>query len=424
MQITNKFKRLMLIISTLSIPFIYSLTPLTAYADSINKATVVKSGTTLKESSDLYSKTMAVLKSGCTVVIVEQSSDWCQVKFGKRFGYVQSKNLNIPNFNPSTFSTTSTTSTTSTMSTTTTTTVVTEPDVSIKYSKDYYYVDKGDSIDLGFANSGSISYVSSDSVSCPVSNTGIVQGVKEGLYSLTASNSVSSTSTCVVVLKEKYMDVTAMSISTKGTKFIANWEGGGTKLSSGETVFYPYKDVSGFWTLGYGHAKTSTASKSWSEEKAIEEFNKDIINLIGEEHIMTDEKPYISKEAANLLLNADLNDGPYVNAISNWAIRNGVKLNQAQFDALVSFCYNMGASYWNSDTNYFYLKSAIISHRSGDGADPNQIVEGFCRYIKSGGKNYKGLWYRRRNEAEMFTDGDYAIDRANKFTLPTNIVWA
>jgi hypothetical protein len=44
--------------------------------------------------------------------------------------------------------------------------------------------------------------------------------------------------------------------------------------------------------------------------------------------------------------------------------------------------------------------------------------------MKSSGKNYKGLWYRRRNEAELFLKGDYALDRENKFKLPSNVIWA
>ena len=127
---------------------------------------------------------------------------------------------------------------------------------------------------------------------------------------------------------------------------------------------------------------------------------------------------------AEKLLRSDLNQGDYVKSINNWAVRNGVQLNQVQFDALVSFCYNIGTSLWNSDSTKFYLKSAIISHRSGSEADPNQIIKGFCLYHKSSGKAYKGLWYRRRNEAELFLTGDYAIDRANKFTLPSDISWS
>ncbi len=214
-----------------------------------------------------------------------------------------------------------------------------------------------------------------------------------------------------------------MTISSAGTAFIAAWEGGGTVVN-GETRFYPYQDVSGYWTIGYGHCKSSSESKTWDEEKAISELNADIKKLIGEEYCLTDEKLYLTAEGAKKLLNADLNQGSYVSAINNWMIRNGVKLTQNQFDALVSFVYNMGPAYFTSDSNKFYLKSAILAYRSGSDADPDQIIEGFCRYIKSGGKNYTGLWYRRRNEAEMFISGDYAIDRSNKFTLPSGISWA
>ena len=176
--------------------------------------------------------------------------------------------------------------------------------------------------------------------------------------------------------------------------------------------------------MGYGHAKTSTASKSWSEDRAIEEFNKDIKALIGEAYVMTKKRPYLTDEVANKLLYADLNDGEYVRSINKWAVRNGVKLNQVQFDALVSFCYNIGPSLWNNDSTKCFLKSAILSHRSGDEAVSGQIIQGFCAYYKSSGKAYKGLWYRRRNEAELFLKGDYAIDRAEKFTLPSGINWS
>ena len=146
--------------------------------------------------------------------------------------------------------------------------------------------------------------------------------------------------------------------------------------------------------------------------------------LIGEEYILSDDRPYLSEDAAKLLLNADLNSGDYVKAVNNWAIRNGVKLNQVQFDALVSFCYNIGPSLWESDTTKFYLKSAIIAYRDGSKTVPDQIIDGFCRYHKSNGKAYKCLWFRRRNEAELFLTGDYNIDRENKFMLPTDISWS
>lgn len=370
--------------------------------DNVRKVTVgtVKaSKLNVRASASTSAAILGTLGKDEEVVIVTKGSSWHKIEFGSGYGYVSADYIN----NIRTVS----------------------QAVSLKYSTDYYYVDKGSTIDVSISVSGAtVTYSSSDSKACPISSKGVVTGKVEGLYEITAKSGSSSAKTCVVVLKEPYSNIKAMKISQKGTNFIADWEGGGTVIATGKTVFYPYQDVSGFWTIGYGHAKTSTASKSWSEEKAIAEFNKDIESMIGAKYKLTDDKPYLSAEGASLLLKADLNDGTYVKAVSDWAVRNGVKLTQNQFDALVSFCYNLGPAYWNSDSNRFYLKSAIISHRSGSDADPDQIIEGFCRYIKSGGKNYKGLWYRRRNEAEMFIEGDYAIDRDNKFKLPSDIVWA
>lgn len=359
--------------------------------------TVTASVLNVRKSASTSATVLGTLKKGKTVVIVQKGSTWHKIEFGTGYGYVSASYINDIQ--------------------------TTYQALSLNYSTDYNYVDKGKTIDLSINISGvTITYSSSNSTSCPVSSKGIVTGKVEGLYEITAKSGSVSATTCVVVLKDPYTNIQAMQISQKGTNFIADWEGGGTVIGN-ETVFYPYQDVSGFWTIGYGHAKTSTASKSWSEEKAIAEFNKDIESMIGAEYILTDEKPYLTEKGAVKLLNADLNDGTYVKAVSDWAVRNGVKLTQNQFDALVSFCYNLGPAYWTSDSNKFYLKSAIISHRSGSDADADQIIEGFCRYVKSCGKSYKGLWYRRRNEAEMFIEGDYAIDRANKFTLPSGVTW-
>ena len=343
--------------------------------------------------------TVGSVKKGSQLVIIEKGSKWHKVEYGSGSGYVMAKYLiDIKTVTQS---------------------------VALSYATGYYYVEPGQSVNLARSVGGStVSYTSSDSGKCPVSGKGIATGMSPGLYSITAKCGNSSAVACVVVLAPPNNDIKELHVSEKGAEFISIWEGGGTVLPTGETVYYPYKDVSGFWTVGYGHAKTTTASKSWSESKAISEFNKDIEELIGSEYILTSEKPYLTEETAKMLLNADLNLGDYVKSVNEWASRNGVLLNQVQFDALVSFCYNVGPYLWEKDSSKFYLKSAIIAHRSGSAADPAQIIEGFCRYHKSSGKSYKGLWYRRRNEAELFVTGDYEIDRENKFTLPSGISWS
>ncbi len=67
--------------------------------------------------------------------------------------------------------------------------------------------------------------------------------------------------------------------------------------------------------------------------------------------------------------------------------RTGLKLNQNQFDALVSFTYNCGEG---------SLKS-LIRNRS-----LSQIADALLLYNKSGGKVYEGLNRRRKAERELF----------------------
>lgn len=349
-----------------------------------------------------YSK-LGSLKNGAVVTIVSTKSGWYQIVFASGFGWVIDDYIK----NVKTAS---------------------EPS-SLAFGKSYYYVNEGKSVSVAIPVSGyTVSYSSADPTGASVSAAGVVKGLKAGLYRITASCGKLSDTCEIVVLREKYTlteEEKNLKISEEGTEFIADWEGGGSFDSDlGMIVFRPYKDSSGHWTIGYGHAKTTSASKQWSEERAIQEFAKDILNLVGDSIELSADKPYLTKAEASALLNADLNNGSYVSAVRNWAVRNGVKLEQRQFDALVSFCYNLGPAYWNSDTNYFYLKSAIICVRSGNNADRAQVTDGFSRYYRSGTLYLKGLWYRRMNEAEMFTDGDYEIDRAPKFVPPTNVKWS
>lgn len=341
-------------------------------------------------------RVLGTLNNGVQVIIADTSGSWYKIEYNNGYGYVMSEY--VTNIRTGTVT------------------------ISLSFPRSYYYVDQGKSLNIALSIPGyTISYSSENSDAAPISSKGVVTGKKAGLYTITAKAGNAVATTEIVVLKSKNSGVAPMTVSAEGTQFIADWEGGGTPFGEA-IVFFPYQDVSGYWTIGYGHAVTSAESKAWTKEQAVAHFNTEITALLGEGHELTEEKPYLTSEEASALLNADLNKGPYVKAVSDWAVRNGVKLTQPQFDALVSFCYNLGPAYWTSDTYYFYLKSAIIAYRSGSDAVPDQIIEGFTRYIKSGGVNLKGLWWRRRNEAEMFLKGDYAIDRENKFTLPS-ITW-
>lgn len=71
------------------------------------------------------------------------------------------------------------------------------------------------------------------------------------------------------------------------------------------------------------------------------------------------------------------------------------ELNQNQFDALLSFTYNVGTGNFKNST---LLK--IVNQ------DPNNLKEiekQFLRWDKSGGKIYKGLTRRRESEFELYS---------------------
>lgn len=400
-QLGNPFTTLpnSVIITTSSEPIDEVTTTQNATDTRVVRHGTVKCDTSLnvRASANTTAQVLGTIRNGTQVVIVETLSGWYKIEYNNGYGYVSSDFV----------------------------TDVKDGTVTVRLSfgRSYYYVNQGSKVNVGISLGGYvISYSSENGSAAPVSKDGVVTGNTPGVYTITATAGSASATTEVVVLKKANTGIQPMTISEAGTKFIADWEGGGTPF--GDTiVFYPYQDAVGYWTVGYGHAITTAESKKWTREQAVEQFNAEITALLGEGHEITEERPYLTLEEATALLNADLNKGPYVAAVSDWAVRNGVKLTQQQFDALVSFCFNLGPAYWTSDTYYFYLKSAIIAYRDGSAAVPDQIIDGFTRYIKAGGVNLKGLWWRRRNEAEMFLNGDYAIDRENKFTLP-NLTWA
>ena len=68
-------------------------------------------------------------------------------------------------------------------------------------------------------------------------------------------------------------------------------------------------------------------------------------------------------------------------------------INQNQFDALVSFCYNVGPNALKSST---LLKKVNINPN-----DPT-IASEFAKWNKGGGKVLKGLISRRKEESQLY----------------------
>lgn len=106
------------------------------------------------------------------------------------------------------------------------------------------------------------------------------------------------------------------------------------------------------------------------------------------------------KEAVELLYN-DLNK---FEAAVNKLVK--LQINQPQFDALVSFAYNLGTGSLQDSTLLKIINKNVMS----TAADwKKQITVEFCRWVwgKQNGKPIKlaGLIARRSTEAYLFCDG-------------------
>lgn len=140
-----------------------------------------------------------------------------------------------------------------------------------------------------------------------------------------------------------------MKTSQKGIDLIKEFEG--LRLAA-------YKDAVGVWTIGYGHTKT--AAKGMTISKV---------------------------EAERLLAQVDL--PVYESGVTRLV---KVPLAQHQFDALVSFAYNLGVG---------NLRSSSLLRKLNQ-RDYLSAAEEFKRWNKAGGRVLAGLTRRRLAEELMF----------------------
>lgn len=152
---------------------------------------------------------------------------------------------------------------------------------------------------------------------------------------------------------------TGVRISNRGVRFIASFEG---------FVDHPYNDPVGFCTIGYGHllhhsSCTGADNHDWGK---------------------------ISKDRGEEILRAD-------SRAFQGAVRDqvNVALKQPQFDALVSFSFNVGAQAFADSTLLRLLNDGKY------GTVPGQLN----RWVHGGGQVLPGLVRRRAAEGELFARG-------------------
>ncbi|MGL4585504.1 MAG: lysozyme [Acinetobacter ursingii] len=144
-----------------------------------------------------------------------------------------------------------------------------------------------------------------------------------------------------------------MKISNNGLNLIKQFEG--LRLNA-------YDDGVGVWTIGYGTIKYPNGTLVKKGDK--------ITQTQADQYIANDVATF--ERSVNMLVN--------------------VPLTQNQFDALVSFTYNLGATNLNAST---LLKKLNAKDYKGASAE-------FQKWNKAGGKVMTGLVRRRKAEMELF----------------------
>lgn len=151
-----------------------------------------------------------------------------------------------------------------------------------------------------------------------------------------------------------------MTPSTACIDLIRRYEGYGKALPDGRVQAYPDPATGGApWTIGWGTTgKDVTRGTIWTREHAEQRFR--------------DHVDYFADGVTGLLA--------------------GAATTQHQFDALVSFAYNVGLG---------NLASSTLLRRHRERAYAGAALE-FARWNKAGGKVMPGLAKRRAAEAALY----------------------
>ena len=107
----------------------------------------------------------------------------------------------------------------------------------------------------------------------------------------------------------------------------------------------------------------------------------------------------ISREEAEDLLSKEIASFSY--EVNKFISKNSLKLTQNQFDALVSFSYNVG-------TAWLYDRTVMMWQAVVNGYSGNDFIRAIGRWSLAGGEVLTGLLRRRLAEANMYLNGIYS----------------
>ena len=156
-----------------------------------------------------------------------------------------------------------------------------------------------------------------------------------------------------------------MNVSPKAIEMIKHHEG---------VRFKPYQCPAKLWTIGVGHVLYPNQIKILLAER-------------GAYALHPEDSRTFTKEEVDAILRADL--ARFEKGVATYC---PVPLTQGQFDALVSFSFNVGLGTLQRST----LRQKVIR---GDMAG---AAEELLKYCMAGGKILKGLQNRRIDERAVF----------------------
>lgn len=105
----------------------------------------------------------------------------------------------------------------------------------------------------------------------------------------------------------------------------------------------------------------------------------------------------ITENDARSLLESDLDRVVY-QYLNPWISKNSISLTQQQYDALVSFTFNVGQRWIKEST----LKTVL------ENGDFDKVGDAMMMWVIVNGQRSLGLYRRRTDEVNMFYDGVYA----------------
>lgn len=138
-------------------------------------------------------------------------------------------------------------------------------------------------------------------------------------------------------------------VSPKGLALIKQFEG--LRLKA-------YKCPAGVWTLGYGETRGIRPGMVWTREQA-------------EKALIEGVKPYANTVAKAI---------------------GKVPTTQNEYDAMVSFCFNVGDG--------AFRKSSVLRHHVR--GQKKLAADAFMKWVKGGGRTLPGLVRRRKAERALY----------------------